>query len=211
MIVLTGATGGLGSQVLKHLLSLLPASEIIVSYSTASHPPTHLASTGVQLRHGDFAHPETLTAAFAGADALLLVSYPGIAHAQRVAMHTNAIDAAKRAGVRRVYYTSLAFASDSGAAVMQAHLETEAYLKQSGLVYTIMREGIYSESFPLYLGLSGLKIPQSCLLTLLRRILPAGEERERDCRPWRWGSRVGRDQRSRRRDSTIDCAGTSTR
>ena len=64
-----------------------------------------------------------------------------------------AIDAAARTGtVRRIYYTSLAFAGDSGAAVMQADRETEAYLKTSGVPYTIVREGIYSESFPLYFG-----------------------------------------------------------
>ena len=44
------------------------------------------------------------------------------------------------------------FAGDSQAAVMQAHLATEKYLKESGLTYTIIREGIYSESWPLYFG-----------------------------------------------------------
>ena len=51
-----------------------------------------------------------------------------------------------------MYYTSLAFAGDSRAAVMQAHLDTERFLKESGLRYTILREGIYSESYPLYFG-----------------------------------------------------------
>ena len=66
--------------------------------------------------------------------------------------HKNAIDAAKRAGIKHVYYTSLAFAGDSVAAVMQAHIDTERYLRESGLTYTILREGIYSESYPLYFG-----------------------------------------------------------
>lgn len=154
MIVVTGATGNLGSEVLKHLVTLLPPSDIIVSYSNVSKPPSEPKSAGVQLRHGDFAHPETLATTFAGADALFLVSYPGISHDTRVRMHRNAIDGAKTAGIKRVYYTSLAFASDSGAAVMAAHLNTEAYIKQSGLQWTIIREGIYSHSFPLYLGAS---------------------------------------------------------
>ena len=51
-----------------------------------------------------------------------------------------------------MYYTSLAFAGDSAAAVMQAHRDTEAYLRASGLAWTILREGIYSESWPLYFG-----------------------------------------------------------
>ena len=90
--------------------------------------------------------------AFAGGDKLLLVSYPSIAYEIRVKSHIAAIDAAKRAGIKHVYYTSLMFADDSQAAVMQAHLDTEKYLKESGLTYTILREGIYSESYPLYFG-----------------------------------------------------------
>ena len=71
-----------------------------------------------------------------------------------------------QAGVGHVYYTSLAFSnpraplgpSDSTAAVMRAHIDTEAYLKEvcdrsaGGMTYTIIREGIYAESYPLYLG-----------------------------------------------------------
>ncbi|EMD33058.1 hypothetical protein CERSUDRAFT_118132 [Gelatoporia subvermispora B] len=150
--VLTGATGGLGSQVLKYLLQLVPASDIAVSLHNPSGLSQEILSTGIEVRQGDFADPASLDRAFAGAEKLLIVSYPSIAHELRVQMHTNAIDAAKRCGVKHLYYTSLAFAGDSVAAVMQAHLDTERYLQASGLTYTILREGIYSESFPLYLG-----------------------------------------------------------
>ncbi|OCH92025.1 NmrA-like family protein [Obba rivulosa] len=150
--VLTGATGGLGSQVLKYLLQLVPASDIAVSLHNPHGLSHDILATGIDVRKGDFADPRSLDRAFAGADNLLIVSYPSIAHQLRVQMHTNAIDATKRVGVKHIYYTSLAFASDSVAEVMQAHLDTERYLKQSGLTYTILREGIYSESFPLYFG-----------------------------------------------------------
>lgn len=156
MIVVTGATGGLGSQVLKYLLTLVPPSEITVSLHNPAGLPEHLQASGIHVRRGDYGAPETLDAAFAGADKVLIVSYPSIAHELRVRNHVNAIDAAKRAGVRHVYYTSLAFGygtkPESCAAVMQAHLDTEAYLKKSGLKYTIIREGIYNESYPLYFG-----------------------------------------------------------
>ena len=109
-------------------------------------------ASGVEVRKGDFGDASSLETAFAGADKLLIVSYPSIAHELRVRNHINAIDAAKRVGITHIYYTSLAFASDSVAAVMQAHLDTEKYLKESGITYTIIREGIYSESWPLYLG-----------------------------------------------------------
>ncbi|KAI1790379.1 hypothetical protein LXA43DRAFT_1016861 [Ganoderma leucocontextum] len=155
--VVTGATGGLGSQVFKHLLQLVPASDIIVSLYNPAGVTPEITSSGVEVRHGDYNDPPSLDAAFAGADKLLLVSSPSIAHAQRVAHHTAAIDAAKRADVKHLYYTSLAFAGDSRAAVMQAHLDTERCLKESGLTYTILREGIYSESYPLYFGFWGPK------------------------------------------------------
>ena len=111
-----------------------------------------MKESGVEIRQGDFSKPDTLDAAFKGGDKLLIVSYPSIAHELRVKNHVAAIDAAKRAGIKHVYYTSLMFASDSQAAVMQAHLDTEKYLKESGLTYTIIREGIYSESYSLYFG-----------------------------------------------------------
>ncbi|OSX61883.1 hypothetical protein POSPLADRAFT_1144185 [Postia placenta MAD-698-R-SB12] len=150
--VLTGATGGLGSHVFKHLLQLVPASDIVVSLHNPDGAPPDIASSGVEIRRGDFADPASLDAAFRGADRLLIVSYPSIAHELRVRHHVAAIDAAKRCGVAHVYYTSLAFGTGSVAAVMQAHLDTEAYLRQSGLTHTVLREGIYSESYPLYLG-----------------------------------------------------------
>ncbi|KAI9849509.1 MAG: hypothetical protein M1837_004129 [Sclerophora amabilis] len=153
-ICVTGATGGLGSRVLHHLLTTLhiPPSSIIVSLHNPSGLPVDLQNIGLDVRQGDFLRPDTLPAAFAGAQKLLIVSYPSIAHKVRVEAHKNAIDAAKAAGIQHIYYTSLAFASDSSAAVMRAHLDTEAYLKQTQVRYTIIREGIYNESYPLYLG-----------------------------------------------------------
>ncbi|MCJ1290334.1 hypothetical protein MMC34_001870 [Xylographa carneopallida] len=155
-ICLTGATGGLGSRVLHHLLHTLsiPPSSLIISTQNPSPSPS---ASDIETRHGDFLAPATLPTAFAGASTLLLVSYPSIAHALRVTTHKNAIDAALRAGVSHIVYTSLAFAGDSRAAVMQAHLEMEAYLKRTcaaleGVRYTIVREGIYCESWALYLG-----------------------------------------------------------
>lgn len=76
----------------------------------------------------------------------------------------NAIEAAKRSSINHIIYTSLAFAggpqsSQSIAAVMRAHLDTEAYLKTSlpsDMTYTIIREGLYTESFPLYFGIYDL-------------------------------------------------------
>ncbi|CAF1677508.1 unnamed protein product, partial [Adineta ricciae] len=157
--VLTGVTGQLGSKVFRHLLDLVPASDIAVMVRNTSKIPPEITSSNVEIREGDFSKPELLDIAFKDAERLLLVSVPSIEHEFRVKHHVIAIDAAKRANVKHVYYTSLMFGTDtqghlidSVAHVMQAHLDTEAYLKKSGLTYTILREGLYSESYSLYTG-----------------------------------------------------------
>ncbi|KAI0090500.1 hypothetical protein BDY19DRAFT_991945 [Irpex rosettiformis] len=131
---------------------LLQANDIIVSLHNPSGAPPSLLQSGVEIRQGDYTQPSTLDSAFAGGDKLLLISYPSIAYTIRVQSHIAAIDAAKRVGIKHIYYTSLMFAGDSQADVMQAHLATERYLKESGVGYTVVREGIYSESWALYFG-----------------------------------------------------------
>ncbi|VDB87300.1 unnamed protein product [Peniophora sp. CBMAI 1063] len=153
-IVLLGATGGLGREVLAHILHLVAPTDLII----ASPSPTRVRATWphlskeVEIREGDYTRPETLPGAFAHADTLFLVSYPSIARTERVVAHKTAIDAARAAGVRRVVYTSLAFGDSGTAVVMRAHLDTEVYLKASGLEYTIIREGLYIEAFPMHMG-----------------------------------------------------------
>jgi len=157
--VITGVTGRLGSQVLKHLLRLVSASQIAVVVRDPSRIPSGISSSGVEIRQGDFSRPEMLDNAFKDAEKLLIISVPSIEHEFRVKHHVNAIDAAKRVGVKHVYYTSLMFGTNtmgdltsSVAHVMQAHLDTEAYLAKSGLTYTVLREGLYSECYSLYTG-----------------------------------------------------------
>jgi uncharacterized protein YbjT (DUF2867 family) len=74
----------------------------------------------------------------------------------REAHHRAAIDAAVSVGVRHIYYTSLGFANPSKAGVMRAHIRTEAYLReleeQGKVRVTVIREGLYNESWPLYFG-----------------------------------------------------------
>lgn len=163
-ILLTGASGGLGSRVLHHFLHTLSLPKQSLLVSTSKPYPKSPNAEGVELRYGDFLKPETLSKAFADVSVLLLISYPSIAHSLRVGAHKNAIDASIRAGVEHIVYTSLAFAGDSRAEVMQAHIDTEEYLKhtcaRSGSRFTILREGIYTESYPLYLGFLDVKMQE---------------------------------------------------
>lgn len=151
MIVVTGVTGGLGSAVVKHLLQHMPPHEIR-GVARNPHDAEKFSGQGVEVRRGDFDRPETLDGAFVGAERLLLVSSSGIDYEERFRRHRNAIDAVARARVRHVYYTSLTLGSESTAFVMKAHLATEAYLRASGLAYTILKNGAYVEAWKTYLG-----------------------------------------------------------
>jgi uncharacterized protein YbjT (DUF2867 family) len=189
-VVLTGATGGLGSQVLKALLTLVSPETIRISTRDPSKLAPDIQSSGVKTFKGDFSYPESLLEPFKDAEALLLVSYPSIAHEERVRMHVGAIDAAKKAGVKHVFYTSLAFEPSGGAAVFAAHRDTEAYLKKSGLTYTIIREGIYSESYPLYFGEAGF-VFFAVSADLILRFLRAWKCSTGRVRPRRWRHCLG--------------------
>jgi NAD(P)H dehydrogenase (quinone) len=97
-----------------------------------------------------------LIESYSGAEVLFLVSFPSMGE-ERYALHRNAIDAAKATGVRHIIYTSLSFCggaegSHSVAQVAQAHLLTEAYLKESGLTYTILRMASYLHLWNNYAG-----------------------------------------------------------
>ncbi|KAK8024799.1 NAD(P)-binding protein [Apiospora arundinis] len=167
-IAIIGATGKLGGATLSALLShkLAAPSSIVALTSSApgSDKWTQLEAKGVQVRHATFEDAGSLEKALGGVDRFFLVSTPRIEldyndappGEGREKHHKAAIDAAVRAGVRHVYYSSLAFGNPSKSGVMRAHVRTEAYLKSlrdGGKVeVTVLREGLYNESWPLYLG-----------------------------------------------------------
>ena len=146
MIVITGATGQLGSRVLTHLLSLVPASSLVAT----ARDPSKLADVGakgVKVLSADYDDPASLRAAFTGADKLLLVSSNVPALDASVAQHIRAIDAAKSAGVKHVFYTSHAAAAhDSAFMPAIVHARTEDALEGSGMQYTSLRNAFYMTS-----------------------------------------------------------------
>jgi NAD(P)H dehydrogenase (quinone) len=144
MIVVTGASGQLGRLVIQELLKKLPANEIIAAVRTPEKV-ADLAALGVQVRLADYAQPATLDAAFKGAGQLLLISSSEVG--QRLPQHRNAIDAAKRAGVGLVAYTSVLRADTSPLGLAAEHKATEALLKASGLPHVVLRNGWYTENY----------------------------------------------------------------
>ena len=141
MIAVTGATGQLGRLVIAALKKQASPGEVI---ALARNPAT-AQGPGVSARAADYSQSATLDAALQGIDTLLLVSSSEIG--QRTAQHRNVIEAARRAGVGRLVYTSLLRADSSPISLAAEHVETEAALKASGITYTILRNGWYTENY----------------------------------------------------------------
>jgi uncharacterized protein YbjT (DUF2867 family) len=165
MLVIQGASGKLGYATLSALLEhdLIPATEITVTSSSDAGAAKLKSATdkGVKLISADWDNPASWETAFKGADKLFLISSARIdkdfgdaPHGEgREADHFPALEAAKKVGVKHVYYTSLAFANPSKSRVMKAHERTEEYLQREWPgKFTIIREGLYNESWPLYFG-----------------------------------------------------------
>ena len=144
-IVVTGATGQLGRLIVKHLLSRGVAPAEITAVGRNADRLADLAQSGVGTAIIDYNDPATLAAAFAGADALMLVS--GSEVGQRVSQHTNAITAAVAAGVSRIVYTSAPAADTSALILAPEHKATEEALHASGVAVTILRNGWYTENY----------------------------------------------------------------
>lgn len=144
-IVVTGATGHLGRLTVDSLLERgVPAADIRALGRSAERLAP-LAALGVQTAVIDFEQPETLDDAFADAEALLLVS--GSEVGKRIPQHRNAIEAAVRAGVGRIVYTSAPRATDTDLILAPEHAETERLLTESGLPVTVLRNNWYTENY----------------------------------------------------------------
>ncbi|MHA6312608.1 SDR family oxidoreductase [Pantoea sp. S-LA4] len=144
MFAVTGATGQLGRLVIDALLKKVPAGEIVAAVRTPAKA-ADLAAQGVVVRQADYSQPETLVAAFAGVDKLLLIS--GSEVGQREAQHKAVIEAARTAGVGFIAYTSLLHADSSPLGLGVEHRATEALLQASGVPFALLRNGWYSENY----------------------------------------------------------------
>lgn len=140
-IAITGATGQLGRLVLQALKNKTSPSNLIALVRSSAKA----ADLGVTAREADYAQPQTLASALAQVDTLLLISSNEIG--QRTEQHRNVIEAAKAAGVNRLVYTSLLHADTSVLSLAGEHVATEQMLKASGLGYTILRNGWYTENY----------------------------------------------------------------
>ena len=144
-IVITGATGRLGRHVISSLLRLDVQLPDLVAAGRDEEKLGALRELGLATVRADYTEPAALDEAFAGADTVLLISSSEVGI--RVPQHRNAVDAAVRAGVSRLVYTS-ALGADRGKLLLaDEHLATEEAIAASGLPFTILRNGWYTENF----------------------------------------------------------------
>lgn len=171
------ASGGLGTSIVNHLTTLVPASQLVL---VARDPKklSDLSTAGATVRGADYDDASTFPNAFEGVDILMLISYASFEIDHRIEVshpyfskkkkpkkshltiqaHRHAIDATIKSGVKHIFYSSLGFGGNlsthSVAHVMGAHIATEKYLAEQAesakITYTSVREGLYSESFPIY-------------------------------------------------------------
>jgi len=145
LYAVTGSTGAYGTLAVRHLLNLKVPASSIVALARDEAKAAGLKALGVQVRKADYNDPASLNAALKGVDRLLLVSAsdPG----KRLPQHQAVIDAAKAAGVKLVVYTSISRADTSTNPLAPDHKATEAYLRQSGLPFVLLRHNWYTENY----------------------------------------------------------------
>lgn len=140
-IAVTGSTGQLGRLVIAELVKKVSSDGIVA----LARSPEKASGLGVKVREADYNSVESMEKALEGIDTLLLISSSEVGH--RAEQHRNVIKAAQAAGVGRIVYTSLLHADTSPLSLAGEHKETEAMLKASGLRYTILRNGWYTENY----------------------------------------------------------------
>ncbi|MCY7861652.1 SDR family oxidoreductase [Bacillus haynesii] len=143
-MLVTGATGKLGSKIVEKLLETVPADQLAVSVRNPEKAEA-LRGRGVDVRQGDFDRPETLESAFQGIDRLLIISADGD-NETRIRQHGNAVAAAERAGVRFIAYTSIANARESKNFLAPTHKATEEAILKTGIQYSFLRNNWYLEN-----------------------------------------------------------------
>ncbi|WP_030742092.1 SDR family oxidoreductase [Streptomyces sp. NRRL F-5135] len=144
-IVVTGATGHLGRLVVEALLAAAVPAEGIVAVVRDEEKAAPLAARGVRLRVADYSAPRTLAPAFRAGDRVLLIS--GSEVGRRVPQHTAVVEAAKAAGVAQLAYTGVLGGPDADFKLADEHKVTERLILDSGLPYTFLRNGWYTENY----------------------------------------------------------------
>lgn len=151
MILVTGATGQLGTAVVKNLLEKTSANRI-AAFVRDESKASALKEKGVDIRVGSYDDTASLDKAMHGIEKVLFIA--GTDEDNRLQQHQNVVDAAKKAGVQCIAYTSRTLKDRNTIAnkLMVGHFQTEDYIKASGLNYALFRNVLYMDTIPLFVG-----------------------------------------------------------
>lgn len=151
MILVTAATGHLGTAIIDSLFQHQVPANQIAALVRDEKKAAALAAKGVALRKGDYLDAASLQTAFQGIDTLVFISSGSIE--DRVGQHRNVVNAAKASGVKHIIYTSVLKATETLKFFPGIdHYHTETFLKESGIPYTVFRNTFYMEVLPMLLG-----------------------------------------------------------
>lgn len=141
-IAVTAASGKLGNEIIKVLIPAIGRENVIGLART----PEKAKGLGIEIRKGDYNNASDLEHSFTGVDTVLLVSgmdYPD----KRIGQHRNVINAAKKAGAKKIVYTSIIGEDGKSTfdAIVKSNRQTEHDIQNSGLEWAIGRNGLYIE------------------------------------------------------------------
>lgn len=143
-IAITCSTGHLGRLILQQLLDRHRPEQLILSVRQPQRAPA-CGIPNDNIRYGDFDVPESLEPSFRGANKLMMISSPCMDDTVRLQQHLAVIQAARRAGIQHIVYTSI-FSPEKGTLPLhKLHLQTEQAIFESGMPYTILRNAYYTD------------------------------------------------------------------
>lgn len=145
-VIVTGVDGNFGSYAANSILNKLDKKDLIFT-SPNKKALIKYQEQGIDTRYANYTHPEQLADAFKGGDTILMISLPQVGEKRRM-MHKNAVDAAIKAGVNKMVYTSFVGVDDpdNGSYEMADHQYTEDYIKSTDLTYIMLRNAQYCEA-----------------------------------------------------------------
>ena len=152
-ILVTGAAGQMGGAVIETLLKTIPAQQISV-LTRKEEKRLAFEAKGFNAHLGDYNDIVALEKAMDGVDTVLLISSGD--QGDRMQEHRNVVDTAKKMGVKNIAYTSRSLRDRATLLnqLMLDHFNTEDYIKQSGLKYTIFQNALYMDVLPFFVNKS---------------------------------------------------------
>jgi uncharacterized protein YbjT (DUF2867 family) len=141
MILITGASGNVGKEVLKQVVAT--GAKVRAAFQSVSKAA--IAPSGVDIVTMDYNQPQTLQAALKGVERVFLVGPPT---PNLPALERKAIDEIKQSGVRHV--VKLSAMGGRGAIFTRQHADSEDYIKASALPYTFLRPNGFMQNFAIY-------------------------------------------------------------